>query len=130
MAPSVGAFDIDIGYDASTLSLASVSPSDFMGSITLGDAADFGLGDYGFGIVNIALTSFLDTAALDAIQSDTLALAALEFALAGLVPGESTVVDIASVFSLVDAALLANEFNVDSTTLVRRSRQWCRYLWR
>lgn len=102
-APSVGDFDIDVGFDPLALSLIGFDLGTELGDLTLGEAIDVSFGEIAAGLVNVAQVSFLSDAELNTTQPDTFVLATFEFTVSGLAGGESTVIDIASVWSLGDA---------------------------
>lgn len=93
VAPSIGAYDIDLTFDDGAL--------DFIGAF-FGNALDDGdpfavfiqSVTAGVGTINLAEVSLLAPAVLDAIQSDSIVLATLEFFVDVLPPGSSTVVDV------------------------------------
>lgn len=73
----VGAFDIDLSFATSSVSLVSVAFGVLLGDPTSGEA----LTDLkpGTGIINFAEVSLLPTATLDALQPDTFTLATVSF---------------------------------------------------
>jgi hypothetical protein len=75
--PSVGSFDIDIGFNSALLSPTSVTFGTLLGDPALFEA----LTDFKFspGVVNIAEVSLLSNAQLDARQSPNIILATLHF---------------------------------------------------
>jgi len=109
---SLGDFDIDVGFDPSTLSLTGFSLGPFLGNIGLGEALDLSLGEIVPGLVNVLEVSLLDADAssgpsgippfLDDIQPGTFSLATFNFDVLNLGPGELTTVGIAGVFALGD----------------------------
>jgi hypothetical protein len=88
--PSLGAFDIDIGFNPSVLSFATVT----FGDQTLGNQLDlFGLGSItsgtpSAGSVNLFQLSLDSAADLDALQAPSFALGTIQFSANGL--GTST----------------------------------------
>ncbi len=108
---SLGAFDVDIGYDTTVLSFQSYSLGALLGDDGLGEALDVSLGDL-FGSVNIAELSLLDADPLsgpsfigpylDDIQPGSFTLATLTFRVDALAPGSSTVVSIDTVYAVGD----------------------------
>jgi hypothetical protein len=80
---NLGAFDIDVSYDDTKLSLASYPMlTTELGAINGIEASDWSLGDDEVGTVNIALVSYLDyelDAAFFAAQSNDFVLATLTF---------------------------------------------------
>jgi len=113
-APSVGAFDINIGFDPSALGLVGISLGLELGDVSLGEAIDVSLGEFAPGMANVAEVSFLTVAELDALQPDTFLLATLDFMVTGLDTGNSTVIDINGVLSLGDS--LGNPISIDSVS--------------
>ncbi len=121
---SLGDFDINIGFDASALSLQSYSLGTSLGDIGLFEAADFSSGDLGGGTINIAEVSFLEADAssctfcigpyLDDIQPDSFTLATLDFKVDVLAAGSSTTVFFDTIFALGDG--FGNPLEIDSLT--------------
>lgn len=102
-APSLGAFDLDIGFNPADLSLVGVTLQAQLGDVGLGEALDVSFGTLAPGWLNIAEVSLLSVGELDSLQGDTVILAALEFAASGLGAGDTTTVSILDVWSLGDA---------------------------
>lgn len=75
-APSLGAFDLDLGWDATRLALASVSFGGALGDPVLQAVTDVVPGP---GSVNLVEVSLLAPATLDALQSDRFVVATLGF---------------------------------------------------
>lgn len=98
---SVGAFDINIDFDALALSFSSYALGGYLGDIGLTQALDSSFGDLG-GSVNLAEVSLLAAAGLDALQPDEFILASLNFDVINLPLGAP------SVFSLAQGAILAD----------------------
>ena len=108
---SLGAFDIDIGYDISALSLSSFSLDASLGDIGLGEAIDLSFGDLG-GVVNVAEVSLLETDSLtcifcldpylDDIQGSSFTLASFTFDVLNLLEGESTSIIIDTIWGISD----------------------------
>lgn len=95
---AIGAFDVDVGFDAARFSLVGVSFGGALGDEGLGEqVTDFASGA---GSVNVAAVSLLDPAALAALQSEPVALVTLTFQAVGAG---------AAAFTL-DAALLSDAF--------------------
>lgn len=88
-APSLGAFDISVGFDPTRLSFTGYSLGDSLGRVDLFEALDFSGGDTG-GAVNLTEVSLLATAVLDALQFSDFILATLIFNVDDLAAGEST----------------------------------------
>lgn len=89
VAPSLGAFDVDVNYDSSVLSLTSFSLMGNLGDLGLGEAIDLSLGDLG-GVIGIAEISFLFDFELDSLQGSSFALAELNFHIDALAAPDST----------------------------------------
>ena len=120
---SLADFDVDIGFDTAALSFSSYGLGSSLGSLLLGEAFDFSLGDLGGGIVNVSEISLLEADSvscffcippyLDDIQADSFVLATLDFMVDALAVGASTSLTI-------DFAELGDAFGqlltVDSTS--------------
>jgi hypothetical protein len=91
-SPSLGDFDVDVGYDPSALELVSYEYGPFLGDPLLGEALDFGLGEVSPGRIDMALVSLLEPATLVGTEPSSFALAYLTFAIHGLAPGDQTIV--------------------------------------
>ena len=102
-SPSVGDFDIDIGFDPLDLGLVGIALGSGLGDLGLGEAIDVSFGEVLPGVANVAEVSFLADDELDAMQPDTFVLATLEFMAIGLGAGDTAGIDILAVFSLGDA---------------------------
>jgi len=91
---AIGGFDIDIAYDLGALSFLGYTLGGTLGDI-LFEAIDFSFGDLG-GVVNVAELSLLPTLELVALQAPPgpIVLAALDFMVDVLAPGNSTFLDI------------------------------------
>jgi len=121
---SLGDFDINIGFDSGALSFLGYSLGTSLGDIGLFEAGDFGFGDLGGGMVNIAEVSFLEANTnscvdctgpyLDDIQSGSFILATLDFMVDTLAVGSSTTVFFDTVFALGDG--FGNPLVIDSLT--------------
>jgi hypothetical protein len=72
-APSLGAFDLDLTYDASVLSAASVTLTSFLGDAIQG--ADLSTP----GFIDLFVISLLSPLELDALQPESFVLATLSF---------------------------------------------------
>lgn len=104
-APSAGVFDIDIGFDPNDLAFSGHTLGTGLGDLAIGEAIDVSFGVLVPGVVNVAEVSFLSALELDAAQPDSFVLATLNFvSLSGLMPGETTVVDILSVLAFGDSS--------------------------
>ncbi len=92
-APSLGAFDIDIGYDPAKLSFTGYTLGNWLGNVSQSEALDASKGDSTPpGVINLAEVSLLTANELDALQPDSFVLATLDFTVtAGLAAGQSTV---------------------------------------
>jgi hypothetical protein len=112
VAPSLGDFDIDIGFDPAALGFVSYTLGTELGGP--GEALDVSFGLYAPGGVNVAQVSLLTVSELDLNQPDTFVLATLAFDVLALAPGETTAIDIAGVFALGDAN--GNPLPVDGTS--------------
>lgn len=120
---SLGAFDVDITYDAAVLALNAYAYGNFLGDILLGEALEAGGGDLG-GIIDLAEISLLDADPtsgpagfgpfLDDIQPDSFILATLEFSVVALAPSTNTIVTIDTNYVLGDG--YGNPLTVDSLT--------------
>lgn len=127
-APSVGDFDINVGFDTAALSFDGYSLGAGLGNIGLGEAFDFSGGDLGGGLINLSEVSFLENDAntcifcvapfLEDLQGDSLVLATLQFSVDVLPEGSSTVVSIANVLALGDGFGIAlNVTDVNNATI-------------
>ncbi|RMD63818.1 PEP-CTERM sorting domain-containing protein [Candidatus Parcubacteria bacterium] len=106
-APSLGAFDVDIGYDPAKLNFTGYALGTLLGDVSLGEAFDTSTGDSTPpGLIDLAELSLLEPDSincffctgpyLDDIQPSSFVLATLDFIVTGgLAPGQSTQVDIA-----------------------------------
>lgn len=79
VAPSLGSFDIDVGFDAGVLSLASVALGGDLGDPASILETDAGSGLLGAGLLDVFVISFLFDFELDALQSDRVVLATMVF---------------------------------------------------
>ena len=116
VAPSIGAFDLDVGYDLTRLAFSSFSLSSLLGDFLLVEAIDVSLGDLG-GTVALGAISFLTPAELDALQGPVVTLASITFEVLDLEVGEFTDVTIQSIIGLGDA--FGREITVDGTRVGR-----------
>jgi hypothetical protein len=91
---SLGAFDIDVLFDAGALSFTGYTLAGNLGDISLFEADDFSWGEYAAGAINLAEVSYLFDFELDALQPDMFALAELFFHVDALVSGKSTAVSL------------------------------------
>jgi len=99
----VGDFDIDIAYDNAALSFMGYNLGSGLGDISLFEAIDFSLGDFG-GLINLSEVSFLFDFELDPLQSgSSLMLATLDFKVDVLDLGSSTTVSVDYVWAIGDA---------------------------
>ena len=112
-ADSLSVFDIDIGFDTTKLTFMAYSLGALLGDLGFGEALDFSFGEFALGLINLSELSLLFDFELDAIQPDTFTLASLTFEVDSLAVGESTIVSIASVFSLGDS--FGSQLAVDGT---------------
>jgi hypothetical protein len=101
VAPSLGDFDIDLGFDTTKLSFSSYTLGASLGDLSLSEAADFSLGGIG-GLINLSEVSLLSASALETLQSSSFTLATLLFHVDSLLTGQSTVVAFDSVNALGD----------------------------
>jgi hypothetical protein len=111
-SPSLGDFDIDIAFDPLARGFVGYELGTFLGDFDSGEALDFSDGNLGNGVINLAVTSLLETDEqscmiciepyLDAIQPDSFLLSTLDFAVLNLPPGASTVLSINAVNALGD----------------------------
>ena len=103
-APSVGVFDIDIGFDPFAVMFVGYSLGNGLGDLSLGEAFDASFGLALPGLLNVAEVSFLTAGELDGGQPDNFVLATLDFVtMPGLDPGQTTAIDILNVLSLGDS---------------------------
>lgn len=100
---SLGAFDIDVAFDAAALSLVGFSLTELLGDTGFGEALDISLGEIVPGLVNVSVLSLLLDFELDALQASMFPLATFEFFVDSLAPGSETVVFVDTVFALGDA---------------------------
>lgn len=129
---SLGAFDLDIGFDAAALTFQGYSLGASLGDIGLGEAFDFSFGDLGGGLVNLAEVSLLEADSgscffcfspfLDDIQSDTFTLATLDFSVDVLAVGSSTSVFFDTVYALGDGFGLALGLDGISNAVIENPR--------
>lgn len=111
-APALGDFEVDIVLDPSALSFSGYALGAMLGEVSLLESLDVSFGEVAPGRINLAQVSLLPIAELEALQTASFVLATLTFSASGLLPGESTAIDIASVLALGDAA--GNPLAVDS----------------
>lgn len=111
--PSLGTFDLDIGYDTDHLAVDDWSLGNALGDIDLFEAADFSLGDNMMGTLSLAVLSLLDPADLVAGQGSSFSLATITFEVLSLLPGEFTDVTIDTVFAAGDE--FGDPLDVDGT---------------
>jgi hypothetical protein len=112
-APSVGDFDIDLGFDPAALQFTNYVLGEALGNPGTFEALDVSFGEFGAGGVNVAEVSLLDAAVLDATQPDTFVLATLAFLVTGLGAGDATTVSVDLVYALGDA--LGDPIAVDAS---------------
>lgn len=99
---SLGAFDVSVGFDVSSISFTGYSLGDYLGDVGLAEAIDASAGDMG-GAVNVAEVSLLTGSNLDLLQSDSFVLATLAFDVVNLGPSDFTQLSVLSGPLLVDA---------------------------
>jgi hypothetical protein len=99
---SLGAFDVDIGYDPAALVFTGYTLGSLLGDPFLFEALDLSLGDLGV-VINLAEVSLLSDSELDALQPASFVLATLDFTVLTLSPGSSTLVTIDNVYAIGDA---------------------------
>ncbi|MCX2975942.1 hypothetical protein [Candidatus Marimicrobium litorale] len=99
---ALGAFDISVGFDVSSISFTGYSLGNFLGDVGLAEAIDASAGDMG-GAVNVAEVSLLAASDLDLLQSDSFVLATLAFDVVNLGPSDFTQLSVLSGPLLVDA---------------------------
>ena len=87
---SLGAFDLDVLFDASQLSFTGYNMFDGLGDLSLFEADDFSGGEYAAGKINLFEISYLFDWELDTLQAGTFALAELFFHVDALSSGESS----------------------------------------
>ncbi len=78
-APSLGAFDITVGFDPSLLSFSDYTLGPYLGDLSLGEAMDVSSGQVSADSVNLVELSFLDVASLEALQPSSFTIATLTF---------------------------------------------------
>ncbi len=98
---SLGAFDVDVGFDDTVLAFTGYTLGGFLGDISLLEAIDVSGGASG-GVVDLAQVSLLAAASLDALQPGEFILATLTFDVIDLAAGAATVL------SLLPDAILAD----------------------
>lgn len=101
MAPSLGDFDILIGFDPGALSFTGGSLGPFLGDLALFDAIGDVL-DLGGGLISADEVSFLPPADLDLLQTGSFALATLMFDVDVLSPGSTTTISFNTINALGD----------------------------
>ena len=99
---SLGAFDVCVGFDVSSISFTGYSLGDYLGDVGLAEAIDASAGDMG-GAVNVAEVSLLTGSNLDLLQSDSFVLATLAFDVVNLGPSDFTQLSVLNGPLLVDA---------------------------
>lgn len=104
---SLGAFDVNIGYDAAVLSVDGYNLSSLLGNIDDGEASAFSLGDNG-GIINLSVVSFLFDFELDDLQTAIFIFASIDFSVDALAEGSST-------FFSYDFFILSDAFGFELT---------------
>jgi hypothetical protein len=77
-APSLGAFDLDLTYDPSVLSAASVTLTPLLGDAALGETVE-GLDLSHPGFIDLFIVSFLSEQELDSLQPESFVLATFSF---------------------------------------------------
>jgi hypothetical protein len=88
-ADSLGAFDIEVGFDATALSVDSFSVGNLLGDSDFFEALDDSFVDLS-GIANLAVVSLLFDDELDALQPASFVLASIAFSVDILDVGSST----------------------------------------
>ncbi len=76
---SLGAFDLDVTFDSSILSLTNYQLGSYLGDTMMGEAFDLSWGETSPGVINISELSFLFDWELDALQSSSFTLATVSF---------------------------------------------------
>lgn len=112
-APSLGDFDIDLGFDPAALDFVDYTLGGMLGQPGTLQAIDVSFGLFAPGGVNVAEVSLLPAALLDVTQPDSFVLATLDFLITGLGVGARTTVSIDLVFALGDG--LGDPIAVDAT---------------
>lgn len=100
---AVGAFDLNLTYDADSLSFENYWLSDKLGSLNFFEAIDISFGASS-GAINIAEVSFLSGAELAALQMENFVIASLNFTLDSLAVGSSTLI------SFENSNILSDQF--------------------
>ena len=111
--PSLGNFDLDIGYDTAHLAVDSWLLGNALGDINLFEAVDFSLGDNMMGTLSLSVLSLLAPADLVSGQNSSFSLATITFEVLSLLPGEFTDVTIDTVFASGDE--FGDPLDVDDT---------------
>jgi hypothetical protein len=123
-ADSLGAFDIEVDFDATALSVDSFSVGSLLGDFDFFEAIDDSFVDLG-GIVNLAVLSFLFDDELDALQPASFVLATIIFSVDTLDVGSSTDIAFGSIvlsdafgdLLTVDDSIIATLTNPDSVAV-------------
>ena len=102
VAPSLGAFNIDIGYNPTILHFTNYALDTYLGDSSLfWEALDLSGGETILGLVNIAEYSYLLATELDILQPSSFTLATLTFATQSL---DTSSLNISSSYVLGDAS--------------------------
>lgn len=117
IAPSLGAFDIDLAFDSSLLTFSDYLLGDGLGSVDALEAVDVSFGLTGPGALNLAEVSILGAAALDNMQGPAFILASIDFLVGAIGVGETTVVTFGAMAQLADGIgdLIAIDVLTDTT---------------
>lgn len=118
--PSVGAFDLDVTYDASMLSPGDVVFGPFLGDASLSET----LTDITFspGLVDFAAVSLLPSTDLDALQPDSFRLATLQFTATGY--GASLLTFTQTIVDDAFGAKIENTTNIGRITSIPEPSGW------
>ncbi len=122
-APSLGAFEVNVTYDFTSLNFTGYTLGSSLGDVSLFEALDSTT--TAAGLIDLTEVSLLSPADLDALQADSFVLATLDFTVtAGLAPGQSTAVQISPLnLSLVDGSSSSNPLSVTALNGAILSRQ-------
>ncbi len=112
---SLGAFDIDLGYDTSALTYGGYTLGTFLGDPAFGEAIDVSFGDLGGGLINLAVVSLLLDFELDAIQPSSFSLATIAFTVDVLATGAATTVSVDAASAILGDAF-GGALDLDGTS--------------
>jgi len=115
---SLSSFDINVAFDASSLSFAGYNLFDQLGDLNFFEAYDSSFGDLGGGLVNISEISFLSNIELWNTQASSFSLAELFFTVDAVPSSSQVTIDNAVLFDTNGDLINITQVNNASITAV------------